>query len=39
VDYVLFFNLPEENNASETLAGSPYALVKDRSKTADEGTL
>jgi len=35
VDYMLFSNLPEENNASKTFAASPDGSVKDKNKTAD----
>ena len=35
---MLFSNLLEENNASETSAASPDGSVKDKSKTADEAT-
>jgi len=39
IDYVLFSDLPEENNASETSAASLYGIVRDKSKPTDEATL
>ena len=36
VDYVLFSDLPEENNASETSATSPDGTFKDKSKPTNE---
>jgi len=39
VDYMLFFDLHEENNAFETFVASLNGIVKDKSKTADEATL
>jgi len=33
---MLFSDLPEENNASETSTTSPDGTVKDKSKFADE---
>ena len=37
-DYVLYSDLTEENNASETSATSYDEIVKDKSKPANEAT-
>ena len=39
VDYVLFSDLTEENNASKTSPASHDGTIKDKSKIADEATL
>ena len=38
MDHIVFFDLLEENNASETSAASIDGAVKDKSKITDEAT-